>query len=198
VRLNHRCVAGVRPEDQAPLRAGLDRVAVDDARAAIEWLAAWHPGRPFDRGQVVALGHGFGGYLALRALQLEPAAFRCGIALDAPADLPGWFRAAPADRAHAIPAALVETGRAEGKKPSVLAQAEALTSPVLLLVEPARDAAIEAATGELHARLQALDRAPEHALLDAGFGAARPAARTAAYRRIEAFLNARFPAKESQ
>ena len=48
-RLNHRSVAGMKPVDLNELRAGIDRVSIDDAREAIEWLAARNPDRPFDR-----------------------------------------------------------------------------------------------------------------------------------------------------
>src|SRR5688500_5438115 len=113
-RLNHRGVAGVRPADLTAVRAAVDRVSVDDARAAIEWLAAQNPARPFDRRRVATLGRGFGGYLAVRALQLHPTVFRCGIAFDAPMDLRAWlprptaaalFAAPPP--AHDIPVALI-------------------------------------------------------------------------------------------
>lgn len=177
-RLNHRCVGGVRPEDRELLRAGLDRTVADDARATIAWLAGRDAARRFDRDQVVAMGHGIGGYLALRALESEPAAFRGGIALDAPADLP------------APPAA----DREPWGTTSVVAGAAAPTPPVLLLVEPAHDATAQAVALELRARLQALGCAVEHAALEPGFAAARPAARVAAYRRIGAYLNAQLPA----
>ena len=36
---------------------------------------------------MAVVGEGFGGFLALRALQLQPAAFRCAVAIDAPVDL---------------------------------------------------------------------------------------------------------------
>ena len=86
-RLNHRSVAGAKGEDIAVLRAAVDRVAVDDGRAAIEWIAARNPERPFDRKRIATLGRGFGGYLAVRALQQQPTVFRCGVAIDAPPEL---------------------------------------------------------------------------------------------------------------
>ncbi|HUR58560.1 MAG TPA: prolyl oligopeptidase family serine peptidase, partial [Opitutaceae bacterium] len=125
-QLNHRGVAGVRREDLTGLRAAVDRVSVDDAVAAVEWIAARHPQRPFDRKRIAALGRGFGGYLAVRALQLQPAAFRCGIAIDAPMELRAWLR--PQDAAKAardIPAALIDHEGTDWKKLSVLEQAEA-------------------------------------------------------------------------
>jgi dienelactone hydrolase len=177
-RLNHRGVAGVREPDRAALRAGFDRLAVDDARAALAWLAARSPARPFDRRRVAALGRGLGGYLALRALQLEPAAFRGGVALDAPLDP----RAAPAG---SLPGDLLEPGGGDEKTFSVRAHAEAIAAPLLLLATPAR--AADAA--ELHARLQRLGRTAERLALDTGFAAEQTAARAAAYRKIGEFLH---------
>ena len=195
-RLNHRSVAGVRAEDHAALRAAVDRMAVDDGRTAIEWLATRYPDRPFDPKRVAALGRGFGGYLALRALQLHAAVFRCGIAIDAPADLRPWLRAqSGAGLASAaatgcdIPAALIDHEQMDWKKLSVLDQAEALTNPVLLLVEPLRRPAIDGGMDELGGRLRSLGRTPAQLALDPGFGAAQPAPRIAAYRKIEEFLN---------
>ena len=86
-RLNHRSVAGVKTEDAAAQRAAVDRVAVDDARVAIEWIAAQNRERPFDRKRIATLGRDFDGHLAVRALQLQPTVFRCGIAIDAPPEL---------------------------------------------------------------------------------------------------------------
>ena len=70
-------------------------------------------------------------------------------------------------------------------------QADALSNPVLLLVEPARSAAVDRGADELSARLQSLGRPPGRVALDAGFAAARPASRAAAYRQITEFLNVR-------
>jgi dipeptidyl aminopeptidase/acylaminoacyl peptidase len=194
-RLNHRSVGGVRPADLTALRGAIDRVGVDDARTVIDWLATRNPDRPFDRRRVATLGRGLGGYLAMRALQLEPAVFHRGVAIDAPMDLQRWLRPAePGDAATKanvvgeIPAGLFDHQAADWKKLSVVAQAEALVHPVLLLVEPGRSAAVDVSTGELRAGLRRLGRAPADVELDAGFRAAQPAARAAVYRRIDAFL----------
>lgn len=182
-RLNHRSVAGVRPEDTATLRAAPDRVAAADARAAVDWIAAQQPSRPFDRQRVAAMGRGFGGYLALRALQIEPSVFRCGLTIDAPLDLRAWHGAG------ALPAAMTEAETAGGKKFSVLEHVEALSQPVLLLVEPAPRPAIDAATSELRNRLQRLGRIVDRLDLEPGFAAAQPVSRAGVYRKMEEFLH---------
>lgn len=196
VRLNHRSVAGVRPEDLAALRTAVDRVAVKDARTAIEWLAARTPDRPFDRRRVVTLGRGFGGYLAVRALQLHPEVFRGGIAIDAPMELRPWLRpheiggvVSAAKPPRDIPAALIDHPDTDWRKLSVLDQAEVLTQPVLLLVEPTRHAAIDASNATLRARLEGLGRPPDYNEIDAGFAAEQPGSRAVVYRKMEAFLN---------
>lgn len=193
-RLNHRSVAGVMTKDLPALRAGVDRVSVDDARAAIEAIAERNPGRAFDRQRIATLGRGFGGYLAIRALQLQPAVFRRGVAIDAPMDVRGWLArpevagASPAPAVRPVPGAVFDPASADGRSISVLDEAETLTNPVLLLVEPGRNAAIETATAELRARLQALGRSCDHLELGPEFGAGRPGARTAVYRKMGEFL----------
>jgi pimeloyl-ACP methyl ester carboxylesterase len=142
---------------------------------------------------VAALGHGFGGYAAVRALQLAPASFRCAVALDAPMDLHAWLGssdgtdASAAPAAGSIPRALIEHPGADWKKLSVIEQADALTAPVLLAFETGHSAAVDAGVADLRNRLGALGRAPETVELDAGF-ATSAVARAKAYRRIDDFL----------
>ena len=194
-RLNHRSVAGVQPADVNALRVGVDRLSIDDARAAIDWIAARHPQRPFDPKRIATLGRGFGGYLAVRALQLHPTVFRCGVAIDAPMELGAWLHAdapgtPPAKIARGIPVTLFTHEGADWKNFSVVEHAAALTNPVLLLVEPTRDPAIDACTETLCARLKSAGRAPERVDLEPGFATARAASRAAVYRKIEEFLAA--------
>jgi dipeptidyl aminopeptidase/acylaminoacyl peptidase len=195
-RLNHRSVAGVRAEDFNRLRSAADRVTVNDARTALAWLAARHPDRPFDRSRVATLGRGFGGYLALRALQLEPTWFHAGIAIDAPLDLPAWLqppqtRGTPTTTTAVgdIPAGLIDSAGASGKELSVLHQADTLAGPVLLLVEPGRNPAIDVSTTHLRTRLHALGRTADLVELDPAFAAAQAGSRAAVYRRIGEFLH---------
>jgi dienelactone hydrolase len=198
VRLNHRSVAGVAAKDLTALRTAVDRVSIEDAQAAIEWIAAHNATRPFDRQRIATLGRGFGGYLALRAMQLQPELFRAGIAIDAPLDLHAWLQRSaspalgttpPSPAVNDIPVALIDHAGTDWKKLAVLDHAEALAGPVLLLFEPGRSPAIDRSTAEFRARVTDLGRRVDIMELDSGFAAARPASRAAVYRRIEAFLN---------
>jgi dipeptidyl aminopeptidase/acylaminoacyl peptidase len=98
VQVNYRGSAGFGTQHREALRSGIDHVPIDDLRAAIAWVTARHP---IDRKRVALLGQGFGGYLALRALQLYPDDFRCAVAINAPTDLEAWCRR-PESRQEAI------------------------------------------------------------------------------------------------
>jgi dienelactone hydrolase len=194
-RLNHRRADGQKWQGLSSPRTSLDRLAVDDAREAIKVMAARNPGRTFDRQRIATFGRGLGGFLALRALQLEPGVFRSGIAIDSPMDLRRGFpppdATGAATTAFGAPPSAARNGSAGHPGPviSVLEQAESLTNPVFLLVEPGRNAEIDTATSELRARLQALGRSCGHLEVGTDFGAGRPEARAAVYRKIGDFLN---------
>ncbi len=79
LRLNQRGVVGRGQKQLEALRQGADTAALADAQAAIEWAATQ---LPIERRRVVAMGSGFGGYLALRVAQLAPASFRCVVATE--------------------------------------------------------------------------------------------------------------------
>jgi dienelactone hydrolase len=201
-RLNHRAVGGIAPKDLTALRGGVDRVTVDDARAVVDWLAKRNPNRPFDRARVAALGHGFGGYTAVRAVQLAPAVFRAAVAIDAPMDLKTWLQPPAGTTATAIPAVyevpatLIDHPGADWKKMSVLDQADTLTAPVLLAIEPGHNPAVDAAAAQLRTRLAATARALETLDLDGGFAAGTAASRATVYRRIDEFLKRQFGGNE--
>lgn len=86
--VNHRGTAGLGAKHRDAVTAGLDRVPLEDIRAACAYVMREHP---FDRTRVALLGAGFGGYLAVRALELYPGEFRCAVSLDGPMDLVRWL-----------------------------------------------------------------------------------------------------------
>lgn len=86
-QVNYRGSAGFGTRVREALRANLDGIPVEDVRATIAWVEAH---QTVDRKRVALLGEGFGGYVALRALQLYPDDFRCAVAINAPTDLSLW------------------------------------------------------------------------------------------------------------
>lgn len=198
LRLNHRYVAGVPRDRRATLAADVDQLAVHDARVAIAWVAERNPSHRFDRRRIAVFGRGFGGYLAMRALQLEPWFFRCGVAIDAPTDLRPWlWPLKPDDSAAelppdpALPRKWFDEAHTDWKKLAVTTDVEALTNPLYLLVEPTRNREVDLATAGLRSKLKSLGRAPDYLALDPGFFLARPKARASTYRNIEEFFNLR-------
>jgi acetyl esterase/lipase len=87
VQVNYRGSAGFGTEFREGLRETIDEAALSDVRAALTWANA---NVTFDHKRVALLGQGFGGYLALRALQRYPDEFRCAVAINAPTDLSVW------------------------------------------------------------------------------------------------------------
>ncbi len=73
-------LANGRRRAAAPLmRVSPDRVVLDDLMAALDWVAQHHA---INRGRVAAFGIGYGGWLALRAAEQRPEAFRCVVSLN--------------------------------------------------------------------------------------------------------------------
>jgi pimeloyl-ACP methyl ester carboxylesterase len=92
MRLNFRGTAGFGREHLTSIREGIDVLPTEDLVAAIDWIAARYP---VDRNHVVVMGEGFGGYVALRALQTHPETFCAGISINAPTNLNAWARQRP-------------------------------------------------------------------------------------------------------
>jgi pimeloyl-ACP methyl ester carboxylesterase len=73
-------LANGRRRAAAPLmRVSPDRVVLEDLMAAIGWVAERHA---INNQRVAAFGIGYGGWLALRAAEQRPEAFRCVVSLN--------------------------------------------------------------------------------------------------------------------
>ena len=207
-RINHRGTSGLGLAHRNALRLIGERAPVADALAVIEWVAARHA---IDRRRVATIGHGFGGYLALRAAQLEPGVVRCAIAIDAIVDPEAWLRPHDLPVRHAA-----GFGRSDGSLPasfaptalnfhqeasrrflfggatrlaSVLDHAETLQKPLLLIVNPPPDSIIALQNDALRSRLARLGRPPAMLVADHPDGRELPGAQTKRFRRISEFLN---------
>jgi len=212
-RINHRGGDGFGVKHRSALHAGIDRVPVDDALAAIEWIARHHA---IDRRRIATVGRGLGGYLALRATQLEPGAFRCAVALEAPLDPRAWLEPPLEDFGPTVEESPVDLGLT-GARPfrpapplnflqeaqrtflaqgqqlraerSVLRTAEQLTKPVMLVVDPSRDLTIVAQNSDLRSRLKRLGRPADYIEVGTGFAENIPGAKAKLFRQIEEFFN---------
>jgi pimeloyl-ACP methyl ester carboxylesterase len=89
VQVNYRGSAGFGTRIREGLRETIDEAPLADVRATLAWAGA---NATFDHKRVALVGQGFGGYLALRALQRYPDEFRCAVAINAPTDLGLWTR----------------------------------------------------------------------------------------------------------
>jgi pimeloyl-ACP methyl ester carboxylesterase len=96
LRLNYRGTTGFGRKHLAALRDGVDLVPLADIKAAIDWLASRYQ---FDRERIVLMGQGYGGFLALRGVQLYPEFFRAAISVNAPTSLKAWATPHPAPNA---------------------------------------------------------------------------------------------------
>lgn len=92
MRLNYRGTAGFGRNHLTSIRDGIDTIPTEDLLAAIDWIASKYP---IDRQHVVVMGEGFGGYVALRALQSHPEVFCAAISINAPTNINAWARQRP-------------------------------------------------------------------------------------------------------
>jgi pimeloyl-ACP methyl ester carboxylesterase len=89
LQVNYRGSAGFGTRVREGLRETIDEAPLADIRAALAWVGT---NATYDHKRVALLGQGFGGYLALRALQRYPDDFRCAVAINAPTDLELWVQ----------------------------------------------------------------------------------------------------------
>jgi dipeptidyl aminopeptidase/acylaminoacyl peptidase len=192
-RINVRGSPGFGVRHRAPMPGGLDRARIDDALATIEWIGR---SLPVDRRRIGVMGTGYGGYVALRALQFEPGVFRCAVAVQAPIDVRRWLEprlnATGPSRVNfhrEVQLAAWRHAMADGATRSLLDADEAPKNPLLLVVDPPLDGEILAQNNALRARLKKLGRPPEYFEVSAGFASDLPGARARVFRQVQEFFN---------
>ncbi|HVU36369.1 MAG TPA: alpha/beta fold hydrolase, partial [Opitutaceae bacterium] len=200
--LNPRGTGGFGRQHRDAIRAGVDRVPLEDIQATLDWMA---PREPFDRRRMVIGGEGFGGYLALRAAELFPGEFRAVFGLDAPTDPVDWitapepmnpelgnFRAAPvASEAKAHRRAFFGPDLKPLEAISVRRDAAALRASVLILQDPLRRDLSPKEGPALRDALRRLGRDVQEIELPPAYGRDDGDARFRAFQRIGDFLNDR-------
>jgi dipeptidyl aminopeptidase/acylaminoacyl peptidase len=188
LQVNHRGSSGFGRAYLEALRDEPDGSALRDIIAALDWATATHA---VSRKRVAILGNGYGGFLALRALQVHPERFRCAVSINAPTDLAAWMN----EPEHAFSflrdarRAFFGTDRARLAEMSPVSHPGAFKAPVLI-VHALRDMVVP----ERHAR--ALRRAmansavkPEYLELPAeGHARWLPGSYVRVFERLEEFF----------
>jgi pimeloyl-ACP methyl ester carboxylesterase len=95
-RYNGHGAWGSGTKHRLAITHGYEEVQVADLIATVNHLAAHYGISP---SRVALIGRGHGGFVALRALQLHPGAFRCAVTIDAEIDIAGWLDTARRDQA---------------------------------------------------------------------------------------------------
>jgi acetyl esterase/lipase len=200
MRVNYRGSAGHGRAHLNALLDGIDSVPLEDILASLDWISARYK---VDRTRTVIMGEGFGGYLALRALQLHTDVFRCAISLNAPTNLNAWASWKPVQPA----AAMYRAGDAETNAPvdfyslvrgALVKNAKKAPSPAVAKIDNKALLVIESTGSKDTTPLSSLLAAfgigakganVEHLGLDGPFTGGSLETRTKVFARIEEFLN---------
>jgi pimeloyl-ACP methyl ester carboxylesterase len=137
-QFDYRGSTGYGLNHREAIRGAYDTVPVADAVAVIAAVAARYA---FEPKRVAVGGEGFGGFLALRALELHPEIFRCGVAINAPLEI-GQLREAAREVERRRREFLADLGRMSVKRNRAFASPEAVViepmNYAMLLDRPAR------------------------------------------------------------
>ncbi|MEO5961128.1 MAG: alpha/beta fold hydrolase [Opitutaceae bacterium] len=184
VKINYRGSSGAGIAHREAIRTNLDGGPIGDVLATLDWLRTH---RRVELRRVGVVGEGYGGYLALRALQLHPDAFQSAVAINAPIspldlwrglepemEIPNFNPDAPppkatfkapgvrngSDPTRALVTWLVSKQSGLGGI-SVARRPELLTKPVFLLHDPDNREALFQPIADLRATLRRQNRSPE-------------------------------------
>jgi pimeloyl-ACP methyl ester carboxylesterase len=192
-QLDYRGVAGLGARHRDAAKAGFDRIPIEDVRATVAWLAAQQRINPK---RVAMVGQGFGGFIALRAVQLHPKEFRCAVSINAPTDPARWVREAPISGARTFPSMDLEVRRAffDGNHSQLAAiavtrQLETLVNPVFIIQDADKRDLWESQGTRLRDALARRGAQSEYLEVANDFTRGEPEARARVFARIGEFLN---------
>ncbi len=190
LQINYRGSGGFGRAHLTAIQGGWDQIVMEDMKAALEWSADNYR---VNARMVAAFGNGFGGYLAVRAAQLDPESVRCAVAINAPSDLAAWSEAhAEGQRFRTgVRRKFFGEDRAALKAGSALAAAASTTRPVLV-VHAAENAYVPVSMGRaLYHALKKQDPACAYLeLSDEGHGGWSDASTERLFAELGRFFNA--------
>jgi pimeloyl-ACP methyl ester carboxylesterase len=192
-QVDYRGVAGLGARHRDAAKAAFDRIPIEDVRATVAWLAAQQWINPK---RVALVGQGFGGFIALRAVQLHSKEFRCAVSINAPTDPARWVREAPIAGGRSFPSMDLELRRAffDGDHAQLAASAvtrqlELLVNPVFLIQDVDKRDLWESQGTRLRDALARRGAQSEYLEVSNDFTRGEPEARAKVFARIGGFLN---------
>ncbi len=192
-QVDMRGAAGLGARHRDAARAALDRIPIEDLRATVSWLAAQKKINPR---RVALVGQGFGGFVALRAVQLFPKEFRCAVSINSPTDPARWVREAPVSGARTFPSFDLEVRRAffDGDHAQLAAMAitrqlETLVNPVFIIQDADKRDLWESQGKRLRDALARRGAHSEYLEVTNDFTRGEAEARAQVFARIGGFLN---------
>ncbi len=190
-QVNFRGSSGFGQAHLTALRAGFDTIALQDILETIDHLTARYE---IDPRLVAMLGNGYGGYLALRALQLHPDRFRSGVSMNAPTDLSAWMNQpghADVSFRRDIRRAFVGTDPRQLANLSPLTHARTTSRPALVVHGAQNEVVPPSHALSLRRALEHSAHPPEYLeLASEGHGNWLPGSYVRLFQTLEAFFNA--------
>jgi dipeptidyl aminopeptidase/acylaminoacyl peptidase len=188
-QINFRGSSGYGYKYLHALQGGYDQVALADVLATVDFLTTKYP---LNHSLVAILGNGYGGYLALRALELYPDRFRCAVSINAPTTLPAWLNQTSEGESFRrdVRRAFFGSDQEKLKAISPLTHAKEITKPVFI-IQADQDQSIPVSQGlDLNS---ALAHAPEPAkylaLRGEGHNQWLPGTYATVFKALEDFFN---------
>lgn len=136
LEVDHRGTTGYGARHLQAARQRFDAIAAEDIVAALDALP---PSAGLDTGRAALFGRDYGGYLALRALELYPARFSCAVTIEPVADLVAWLRLRAGGSAYFTTEYNLRQwyfGSDNDRLRALSPDAQSIKAPVLLVANP--------------------------------------------------------------
>lgn len=188
VQINGRGAWGFGRKHREAIAGGYDLAQLEDMASSLGYLEKMFR---VDTKKVALLGRGYGGFVALRAVQDRPDLFRCAIALDAPVDVDAWLKElywGSDDVNSALTRSWFGDAKRLAEAPLVRAP-EKITRPILVLNYGGTPGAQRTGTFLSAKRFAASVSGSEFGELTQDYKSGLPDARAEVFAHIEDFLN---------
>jgi pimeloyl-ACP methyl ester carboxylesterase len=192
IQVNTAGAWGFGIKHREAMNSGYEEAQINDIAAAVDYIAKGFAINPH---RVALVGNNYGGYLALRGLELAPKKFKCAVAIDSILDLENWMKESRwtnGDSGPQIVSAYLG-GKEHLKDSPLLSHSGAITGSLLLLNYRGVKGQLET-SAYIDARKLARDVNSREVVAEVfdltdDYMANLPRAKAEAYRKIEDFLN---------